>query len=524
MIDIPARAQQKADPRGVGLVDIGSNSVRLVVVDAARRAPVVKFNEKAMCALGRGLRETGRLGEAEMAAALTALTRYFGLARSMGVAELDVFATEAVRAASNGAAFVAEIERRFEVAVEVLSGLEEARFSGLGVLSEFPDADGVVGDMGGASLELARIGPGSQDRIEVGHGPVGAAISYPFGPLRMAGLKGSRKALGASLQAQIEATFPVDRAQGRTFYAVGGAWRAFAKLAMARLDHPLQIVDGYQLPGDLARGLASLASRRSQLAASDLIHVSKRRQEALPAAALVLAATLRALRPASVVFSAAGLREGRLFARLKASERVRDPLLVAAKWYGARESRFGAVGERLVTWTAPLFPDETAAERRLREAACHLSDLAWSTHPDYRDFYALDRVLHLPLPGVSHPDRAFLALAIHQRYRGNLQSGLARLVQGLAGETAAAGAIRLGQALQLAYRLSGATAHLIAASRLEVASDRIRLVVPDDGSLPLGEAVERRLATLAKTLGIADWAVEQEANAAAGHPARLRAT
>ncbi|TVQ35707.1 MAG: Ppx/GppA family phosphatase [Geminicoccaceae bacterium] len=517
-------AQQKADPRGVGLIDIGSNSVRLVVVDAARRAPVVKFNEKAMCALGRGLRETGRLGDAEMAATLTALTRYFGLARSMGVAELDVFATEAVRAATNGPTFVAEIERRFGVRVDVLTGSEEARFSALGVVSEFPHADGVVGDLGGASLELAAIEPVRPGVVQVAQGQVGAAISYPFGPLRMAGLKGSRKALGASLQAQIEASFPVDRVRGRTFYAVGGAWRAFAKLAMARLDHPLHIVDGYRLPGDLAVQLATLASRRNQLAASDLEHVSKRRQEGLPAAALVLAAVLRALQPNAVVFSAAGLREGRLFAKLRAAERARDPLLVAAKWYGGRESRFGAVGERLVDWTAALFADETAGERRLREAACHLSDVAWSTHPDYRDAYALDRVLHLPLPGVSHPDRAFLALAIYLRYRGNPCALAARTVRALAGESAATRAIQLGQALQLAYRLSGATAHLIACSRLEVAPGRIRLVLPDDGSLPLGEAVERRLATLAKTLAIDDFAVERDPNAGAGQPTRLRAT
>ncbi|MFW5679746.1 MAG: Ppx/GppA family phosphatase [Pseudomonadota bacterium] len=519
-----SNAQQKADPRGVGLVDIGSNSVRLVVVDAARRAPVVKFNEKAMCALGRGLRETGRLGEAEMAATLTALARYFGLARSMGVSNLDVFATEAVRAAGNGPAFVAEIERRFGVKVHVLAGVEEARCSALGVLSEFPGASGVMGDLGGASLELASLGTEPVNLVRMRPGDrVGTAISYPFGPLRMAGVKASRKSLAAQFQARIEATFPVEDGRGRSFYAVGGAWRAFAKLAMARLDHPLHIVDGYRLPADVALHLATLASRRSQLSAADLVHVSKRRQEALPAAALVLAATLRALQPSEVVFSAAGLREGRLFAKLGAAERARDPLLVAARWYGARESRFGPVGERLIDFTAPLFPDETVAERRLREAACHLSDVAWSTHPDYRDGYAADRVLHLPLPGVSHPDRAYLGLAVYLRYRGDPAKGPGPMMQGLAGEHADR-AIRLGQALQLAYRLSGATAHLIAASRLEVEPDRIRLVVPDDGSLPLGEAVERRLATLAKTLGISDFAIRQVPDGDAGQPARLEAT
>ena len=485
--------QHRVDPRQVGLVDIGSNSVRFVVYDAVARAPMVKFNEKAMCGLGRGLKVDGNLGDAETAATLKALARYFGLARAMGLEAVDVFATEAVRAAANGAAFVAEIEQRFGVKVAVLTGEAEGRYAGFGVFSHFPDARGVAGDLGGASLELCELHPGAG-----GDGRIERATTFPFGPFRRPE-KLARKGDPRALVEPIGAAFP-DGAMGGDFYAVGGAWRAFAKLAMARLDHDFRIVEGYALDAETAHDIAQDVARAGELSPAERAVVAKRRQETLPSAAFVLAAALRALAPARVVFSAGGVREGRLFTRLSAAERRRDPLIEAARRYGGVESRFGRVGAELVDWTAPLFADEERAAARLRVAACHLSDVAWSTHPDYRDEYALDRVLHLPLPGLSHRERGWLALAVYARYRGDLDRPQAREALTLAGDGSER-ALLLGQALQLAYRLSGATAHLIAASRLERAADRLVLVLPDDGSLPLGDAVERRLEALAKAVG-----------------------
>lgn len=496
---MPFRQQRTVDRRDIGLIDIGSNSVRFVVYEAPVRAPMTKFNERVTCGLGRGLEVDGNLAAADMATAMQALGRFFALARAMGLKSVDVFATEAVRAAANGPAFTADIETRFGVKVSVLSGEEEGRFAGLGVLSHFPDADGVVGDLGGASLELS----------EIGDGAVGRARSFPFGPLRLMGDRGSRKGQLEKLVRTVEASFGSARA-GKSFYAVGGAWRAFAKLAMARTGHRLEIVDGYEIDGGVALELARLASRRSKLGANDLAYVAKRRQEALPTAALVLAAVLEALGPRRLVFSASGVREGRLFWNLPAKERARDPLLEAAERYGRNESRFGGVGRELVRWTAPLFADESAAEKRLRIAACHLSDIAWSTHPDYRHGYALDRVLHLPLPGLHHAGRAWLALAVHARYRGALDGVLATDAQALAGARAER-ALLLGHALQVAYRLSGATAHLLAASGLERGHGCVRLVLPADGSLPPGDAVQRRLQTLAKALGVSDFEIVEDA-------------
>jgi len=269
---VPFTEQKRVDPRQVGLVDIGSNSVRFVVYDAVARYPMVKFNEKAMCGLGRGLKVDGNLGQAEMTATLNALIRYFGLARAMGLETLDVFATEAVRAAANGPAFVAEIEHRFDVKVGVLTGEAEGRYAALGVVSHFPNAAGIVGDLGGASLELCEILP-----REGGDGATGRAVTFPFGPLRRPDLGGRKGDVGEVVQA-IRASFP-DGAAGGAFYAVGGAWRAFAKLAMARLGHGFRIVEGFTLDAKTAREVAEHVARPGAVSADEWGAVPKRRHE-----------------------------------------------------------------------------------------------------------------------------------------------------------------------------------------------------------------------------------------------------
>lgn len=487
--------QWAVDPRDVGLIDIGSNSVRFVVYDLPRRAPLTKFNEKAMCGLGRGLHRTGRLNDDGVESALRALDRFHALAEAMAVSDLDVFATEAVRSASNGTAFAAEIEQRFNRPVHVLTGGDEAYFAALGVVAAIPDANGVVGDLGGASLELADV-RGSQ---------VGERLSLPLGPMRLVDLD-SRKIQARTIEAALETTFPPHHLTGRTFYAVGGAWRSVAKLAIARSSHPLAIVDGFEMNLDDARELVDFAARKGSIPEDLLAVVSKRRQESLPLAALTLKSVLDRFRPDRVVFSASGLREGRLFARLSVEDWTRDPLIEASRRYGETESRFGGVGVPLVQLTSNLFAEENDKQRRLRVAVCHLSDVGWSTHPDYRDIYAIDRVLHLPLPGLSHRERAFLALAVYARYRGDMHAEVASAPQALLSPNMRQRAVCLGYALQLGYRLSGATAHLLEGTKLSVDGDTLRLVLPP-GQLLHGDSVDRRLHTLATAMRLPKWKV-----------------
>src|SRR5690348_1931096 len=93
-----------------GVVDLGSNSVRLVVYEGQSRNPIPIFNEKAVLRLGRGLETSGRLNEQGVAQALTIMHRYHAVARAMSARPFEVLATAAVRDASNGSEFVAGLQ------------------------------------------------------------------------------------------------------------------------------------------------------------------------------------------------------------------------------------------------------------------------------------------------------------------------------------------------------------------------------------------------------------------------------
>jgi len=147
--------------RGWGrIVDVGSNSIRLVVYERASRAPLPVFNEKVLCGLARGLDATGRLNPEGVEMALANIDRFTTLAHNMKVTSLDLLATAAVRDAADGEDFMRELERRPGIKAHIVSGKDEARFSGFGVICGMPDASGVMGDLGGGSLQITGLASG----------------------------------------------------------------------------------------------------------------------------------------------------------------------------------------------------------------------------------------------------------------------------------------------------------------------------------------------------------------------------
>ncbi|SDF82327.1 exopolyphosphatase / guanosine-5'-triphosphate,3'-diphosphate pyrophosphatase [Limimonas halophila] len=481
-------------PRGgrVAVVDIGSNSIRLVVFDRLACAPIPVFNEAVQCGLGRGLDRTGRLNEDGIAAALQNLTRFARLATAMGVARFDLLATAAVRDAENGAAFVAEVERCCQARVTVLSGTAEARLSGLGVMAGTPGAAGITGDLGGGSLELVRIADGAIQEI----------TTLPLGPIRLMELAGSsRKAAMAEIDRHLDTVDWLGAHAGETFYPVGGAWRALARVHMEQSDFPLHVIHGYTLPRATAAETARVISQMSSASVSKLKAVPKKRRETMPYAALVLYRVLKRMRPAQVRFSAFGLREGHIFDLLPAAEQARDPLLAAASRLAAEEGRFGDLGPALEAWTRPLVPDETAEEARLRQAACHLADIAWREHPDYRQRQALDRILRLPPLAMDHQERAFLAYTVYIRYGGKRGRPEPQTARQLMTERQIARAEVLGLALRLGITVSGGVGSILEKAALRVHDATIAVALPEDGSVVPGDALHRRLKRLAKATG-----------------------
>ncbi len=482
-----------ADEQRIAVIDIGSNSMRLVVFDALKRAPAPVFNEKVFCGLGRGLKRTGRLDEDGVISALTNLARFTGLVRSMGVDKLTLLATAAVREAENGPEFVAQIAERYGLEVEILSGKAEARLSALGVISGMPTADGIMGDLGGGSLEL----------VELKDGKIGRSATLGLGPLRLIELcHGDRKAAKAEIDRQLESVEWLRDVKGRNFYPVGGSWRGLARIHIKQTKYPLTVVHGYEMQSAVLQDLASLVSGLGPESLMQTSGVNRRRVETLPFGALVLGQVLRRSRFKNVVFSSCGLREGHMFDLLPKKEQAKDPLVSIAQDIAAREGRFADLGPTLANWTAPLFDEEEQEEALLRFATCHLSDFAWREHPEYRAEQALFRILHHPFIGVNHSGRSFMAYAVFLRYGGALNSRRISSILPLMKPRELRRAQVLGLALRMAFMLSGGMRSVLERTSLSVTKNRVNLVLPSDGSVLAGDVVERRLKSLADVLEI----------------------
>jgi len=475
-------------PATQAIIDIGSNSVRLVVYDGPARAPLVLFNEKVSAGLGKGLGGGAKLDRRAAAQALRALARFLEVARAMDVQDVRTVATAAVRDASDGTAFIVEIEK-LGLPVELLSGEQEARASGYGVISAFPTADGLVGDIGGGSLELARVRAGQ----------VHETISLPLGVLRLAGLNKGRGMLDRHVKKLLVKAGWKDVERDLPLWLVGGSWRALARLHMYLTDYPLPVLHGYVMPPEAASRLLRALGRMDRKRLKGIDVIPSGRIGALADAAALLATLKRLLGSRSLIVSAYGLREGLLFEGLTPELRAKDPLVEAARLVGATLGRFPEHGDLLARWIAPLFPDEDMRCARLRLVACLLGDVGWMANPELRAERGLDIALYGNWVGVDVLGRAMIAHALYTSFGGG--SAPAPLVAQLSSPEDCAQAAAWGLAMRLGQRLSGGVAGPLEVSSLSIDDTTLTLSLPDGQAVLYGEAVERRHKQLASALG-----------------------
>jgi len=469
----------------LAIIDIGSNSIRLVVYDRAARSPAILFNEKVMAGLGRGLSRSGLLDEAAMRRAEEALARFIFLVEQMGVTRLRVVATAAVRDAANGDDFLARLAR-VGLEIEVLSGDEEAEAAAAGVLAGIPDADGMVGDLGGGSLELVRVTPsGAAQRL-----------SLPLGVLRLPALREKRRALDHTIE---DALKGFEIAAGKPFYLVGGSWRALARLDMALSGYPLPIIHQYALAPESAQRLVRALAHIEPKRLASIPWLSSSRIATLPDAAALLSVLVRRLKPGSLIISAFGLREGLLHLDLPAELRAADPLICAARDEGERQGRFPEHGDLLEAWMQPLFADESAADQRIRHAACLLADTGWRAHPDCRAERGLDIGMRSNWVGIDARGRAMLGHALYVSFGGGAPLDW---LFGICAPDDLALAARWGLALRLGQRLAGGTAETIAHGHLGRTDTTLPLFIASHEKVLYGEAVERRHKVLAASFGL----------------------
>lgn len=475
------------------MIDIGSNSIRLVVYEADERAPLPVFNEKVLCGLGRDLERTGKLSDEGVSMALQALPRFIHMAESMGVGRIDMLATAAVREAENGSDFAADVKAACGRDICILSGIEEARLAAMGLISGTPKAEGLMGDLGGGSVEL----------VSLSNGNIGKLTTLPLGPLRFGSkfISTPTKAKRA-IDAALDKIDWLGLGEGATFYAIGGAWRSLARLHMIHTDYPLHIMHQYRLSYDKAIDFTQLVSKLSSETLYKIHGLNRRRVETLPYAAILLNRLLLKIQPVDVVLSAYGLREGSLFDKLPAERREEDPLIDACRRYSLLRKVSAVDGDQLQDWLRPAFPDADDTEERLRHAACLITDIGRWEHPDYRPEHTLMRTLRFPFVGIDHHERAFLALAVAARYGQLSESeGVMPTIVAVLGEKERLRSRAIGMAIRLAYSLSGGVINLLQQFALRRLDDGLVLEVKNsDATALLGDMVERRLASLAKLL------------------------
>ena len=492
---------RRSELEPIGVVDIGSNSVRLVVYEGAVRSPTPIFNEKVLCGLGRQVASTGRLGAESVERALAALARFRAINRILGVKNVRAIATAACREAADGPDFIVRGEAVLGARIQVLSGEREAALAAQGIMMGFRAPDGVAGDLGGGSLELIDI---SADNLR-------QAATLPLGGLRLIDASAGRIDKAVDLvDEEIARVRWLQDGRDRAFYAVGGAWRAIARLHMEEVDYPLRVMHGYAMPA--AEAITFCEEIRKTKRLSTLLgieDIARPRREVLPFGALVLERLLKRLQPKEVHFSVFGIREGLLYSLLSDSERRRDPLLSFCADYAQLRSRSAEHAAELCTWTDALFeppgPKETEEERRLRHAACLLSDISWRAHPDYRGEQSLNLIAHTALGGIDHPGRVFLALAIYFRHIGtaadaNADSRLSDRLKDLVSKKQYRRARIIGAAIRAAHMLSIGRPGIIDEIPLTYERDRLLLTLPKSYAALDGERLRRRFAVLANLL------------------------
>lgn len=475
--------------RLTAIIDIGSNSVRLVVYSGPQRAPSTVFNEKVTAGLGGSLEKGGGLDPKAVEVALRGLARFRSVTDAMGVATVRTVATAAVRDASDGAAFIAAAAAR-GIKIELLSGEEEAHAAGQGVISAIPEADGIVGDLGGGSLELVRVKSGAVlDRV-----------SLPLGVLRLPGIRTkSRGALDSTVKKMLAKAGWKNVERDLPFYLVGGSWRALARLHMHLTDYPLPVLHHYAMPPQAAVRLVRAVSRIDRKTLKAIEALSSTRIPALGDAAALLATLTRQLGSSTFVVSAFGLREGLLYAGLSEEQRKEDPLIAAMRAAGARQGRFDEHGDLLARWIAPLFAHESCDDARLRHAACLLGDVAWSASPEFRAERGLEAALHGNWVGIDARGRAMVGQALAASFGGGLMA--TPVVTQLALPEELARASVWGLAMRLGQRLSGGVAGPLSISQLVMDDNRLAIILPSQHKALYGEAVERRHRQLAAMLG-----------------------
>lgn len=477
----------------VGVIDIGSNSIRIVGYSGTARTPLPIYNERAFCRLGVSVKQSGKIEGSHKDHALATFRRFRAIADQLGIKRLSAFATAAVRVAINSQEFVADATEILRTPVRVLNEEEEAFYSAHGVMMAIPRANGLVADLGGGSLELAHVE----------NGEILNWASLNIGVLSLVDdALNTQERLQAEIQKHLSSVSWLSETKFGQLYAVGGTWRNLAAVFMAQTNYGLPVLHQFEFPSRAAKEFLAVVAGLSEEATAALNQASKNRRQSLPIAARLMLALVDHARIKRVIISATGVREGVLVQTLLPNGyRKTDPLLLACEEMAERQSKSAVYGHELVEWTEHLL-DELGHVRdfaRYRRAACLVSDIAWSQHPKSRADIAAQSVLRAPFNGITHEGRVMMAYALAHRHEiedeGKILLGLPRFT-----DAENAGKI-LGLSFRLAHSLSASMPGVLLKTKIKVESKELILDVRNAPSALIAPIIESRLLRLAQAMG-----------------------
>ena len=474
----------------VGVIDIGSNSVRLVVFDGAARSPAYFFNEKVMCALGAGLAESGKLNPKGRVRALSALRRFCTISKGIGLPDLTAVATAAVREAIDGPSFVTQVFEETGLQIYVVDGPEEARLSAQGVFLGWPGSYGLVCDIGGASMELA----------EISDGQVGQRLTSPLGPLKLINVEGGKRGQKAVITQTLDELREKMGPQSDRLFLVGGSWRAIARIDMHRRRYPLHVMHEYRMT---ARDIQKTANYIDTCDLEELratIRITPSRMALVPIAIQILKGIVKRFKPHDIAVSSYGIREGMLYEQMPQIMRDRDPLIESCHFAERKDARLPGFGMRLHKFISPLFLNIDPGRSRLVRAACLLHDVSWRAHPDFRAEVCFEYATRANLGGLSHHERVFLGLALLHRYRNKRDGTRFEELFSLLSEEGRKEAEVLGKAMRLGAMLWANPDNETATLNWSAKKKSLSLTLTAEASPLFGEVAEARLQSLAQAL------------------------
>ncbi len=486
------------DRRPLSVIDIGSNSIRLVIYEGIARSPTVLFNEKMLAGIGRGVVTTGKLDPDGVNRAVDEFRRFRALTEQAGSESLHVIATAAARDAENGPDFIERAEDILGTEIRILTGREEARYAAFGVISGFHDADGITGDLGGGSLELT----------DVTKGEIADGITLPLGSLSLQEMaKNSTSSAGKLARKELARAPWLKAGEGRAFYCVGGTWRNLARLHMLSTGYGLAVMHHYEMDTTASADFLAQVAKGDLDKIKGIERISKSRRALLPYGAVVLQEIVRAIKPSKIIISALGVREGYLYSLLTPEQQQTDPLISAAEEIALLRSRSTTHAQELADWTGTTFAalgvEETVDEARYRRAACLLADIGWRAHPDYRGTQSLNIIAHASFIGIDHPGRAFISLTNLFRHVGIYDDAVSPEMRALATPRYYERAKLLGALFRVVYLLSASMPGIIPRLIWRRKEDgTLALLVPKSHEALIGERPRGRMAQLAKVSGL----------------------